>query len=372
MSAPRRSSLDIDGGPVIHGAAWGCWLVAVLVWAALTRNPWYLGVTLAWVAAVSWAAQRQPLLGRAAPLWSPWRFGLVVVPLAALFNALTVHVGSATLFRLPAAWPLIGGAYTVEALVYGALNGVALTVIFAAFTVVNRMVSLRAIVQLIPRTYYPVAVVAAIAITFVPVTLRQWQQIREAQAVRGHRLRGVRSWLPLWLPLLTGGLERALQLAEAMTARGFAGGEAAIPPRRQAALVSGLAAVLVGLLLRTVWGQHGAGALLMLAGAGAIGWALWQTGRVHPRTRYRPERWQGHDWAVAAGALIAAAGCLLPLPGQVSLFFTPYPAWAWPDFAPWLGAASWGLLAPLAVWMAAAEAHPLVKDEGRTMRQSHD
>ena len=209
MSAPRRSSLDIDGGPVIHGAAWGCWLVAVLVWAALTRNPWYLGVTLAWVAAVSWAAQRQPLLGRAAPLWSPWRFGLVVVPLAALFNALTVHVGSATLFRLPAAWPLIGGAYTVEALVYGALNGVALTVIFAAFTVVNRMVSLRAIVQLIPRTYYPVAVVAAIAITFVPVTLRQWQQIREAQAVRGHRLRSVRSWLPLWLPLLTGGLRQA-------------------------------------------------------------------------------------------------------------------------------------------------------------------
>src|SRR5262249_48382805 len=158
------------------------------------------------------------------------------------------------LFHLPLSWPLIGGAITAEALLFGALNGLALTILFGAFAVVNRMMPLRAIIQLIPRAYYPVAIVAAIAITFVPGALQQWQQIREAQAVRGHQLRGARSWMALWLPLLTSGMERALQLAEAMTARGFAGGAVSHGLRQQIAFVVGLAAVFTGLLLYTLWG----------------------------------------------------------------------------------------------------------------------
>lgn len=244
----------------IHGLAWLAWLGAILTITTTTRNPWYLLLTLLWVAVIDGAAKRQPLWGRRAPLWSPLYFGLFVVPAGALFNALTVHVGTTELFRLPLSWPLLGGAITVEALLFGALNGLALATVFGAFALVNRMLPLRAIIHLIPRTYYPVAVVAAIAITFVPVTLQQWQQIREAQAVRGHRLRGTRSWLALWLPLLTSGMERAMQLAEAMTARGFAGGAVQHNPAQQAALVGGLAAVLGGLLLRMVWGAGCGGA----------------------------------------------------------------------------------------------------------------
>jgi energy-coupling factor transport system permease protein len=332
--------------------AWLGWLAAVLLLTTLTRNPWYLGLVAVWIGVVDALARRQPLLGRVAPLWSPLRFALVVIPLSALFNVLAVHVGTTVVARLPHTWPVIGGPLTVEALVYGALNGLALTSIFAAFAVVNRMLPLRAIIQLIPRTYYPVAVVAAIAITFVPVTLQQWQQIREAQAVRGHKLGGVRSWLPLWLPLLTGGLERALQLAEAMTARGFAGGPAQVAGRQLGALVGGLAAVLGGLVLRMVGPAPWLGGALMLGGAAAVLWALWAAGRHHPHTRYRPMPWIGRDWVVVGGALIAVLGWLLPLPGRESIFYTPYPSLSVPTLALSMGVASWGLLAPAAVWMA--------------------
>jgi energy-coupling factor transport system permease protein len=336
----------------IHAWAWLVWLGAIVTVTARTRNPWYLAMTLLWVVVTELVAKRQPLLGRAAPLWSPLRFGLFVIPIAALFNALTVHVGQHEIGRLPLHWPLLGGPITLEAMLFGALNGLALTTLFGAFAVVNRMLPLRAIIHLIPRTYYPVAVVAAIALTFVPVTLQQWQQIREAQAIRGHHLRGARSWLALWLPLLTGGMERALQLAEAMTARGFAGGAVTHTLTQQFALSGGLVAVLGGLLLYTVWGQGWLGALIMVVGGMSVLWVLRAAGRQHPHTRYRPMEWQRHDWIVAGGALVTALAFLLPIPGSATLYYSPYPVLTTPPLALTLGVALWGLLAPAALWLA--------------------
>jgi energy-coupling factor transport system permease protein len=334
----------------IHGLAWLSWLGAMITITTLTRNPWYLALTLLWVAVTEAFARRRPATGRSTPLWSPLRFGLFVIPLAAFFNALTVHVGATEVARLPVSWPLLGGPVTLEAILYGALNGIALTTIFGAFAVVNHVLPLRAIVHLIPRTYYPVAIVAAIALTFVPVTLRQWQQIREAQAIRGHQLRGVRSWLALWLPLLTGGMERALQLAEAMTARGFAGSSAPPSWREQGTLLGGLATLLVGLLLYTVWGQRTIGLLLMAGSAALVLWVLAAAARHHPHTRYRPMQWHTRDWVVVAGAAVSALLFLLPISGRESIFYTPYPALAMPPFALVLGMATWGLLVPAGVW----------------------
>jgi len=207
-----------------HAVAWLVWVGAILVILSTTRNPWYVALVLANLAAVRAVIRTAGLGSPPAPL-SVGRFGLVVVSFSAIFNALSVHFGQTVLFSLPEVIPFFGGAVTLEALVYGATNGLVLTGLFAAFTVFNQAVTIREMIRLAPRAFFPVAVITAIAVTFVPVTLRQYHDIRAAQMVRGHRLRGWRDWLPLVMPLLIGGLERALQQAEAMTARGFASAE---------------------------------------------------------------------------------------------------------------------------------------------------
>jgi energy-coupling factor transport system permease protein len=177
--------------------------------------------------------------------------------------------------------------------------------------------------------------------------MRQFEQIREAQAVRGHRMRGLRDWLPLFMPLLVGGLERALGLAEAMTARGFASADDPEQDvRTRAAVVVALVALLGGWLLRLAWGQDKLGLALMVASSGMILVTLWAVGRRVQHTTYRHVPWTGMDWAVALSAAAVLALFLLPGLNRVALVYYPYPSLSWPRFDPVIGLISLGLLGP--------------------------
>lgn len=331
----------------LHPFTWLAWLVAAMVALTVTRNPLYLALTLLCLGLVY--AFTAPAGDEYTPLITPWRFGAVVVPLSALFNGLMVHVGDSVLLTLPAWLPLLGGPITLEALLYGALNGLALTGLFVAFGAINRAVRVQALLRLAPRAYYPVAVITSIAVTFVPTALQQMQQIREAQMVRGNRMRSVRAWLPLVTPLLEASLERSLQLAESMMARGFVSAGQGTPAQPRLLLLGGTAAVVAGWLLQLVWGQVWPGVALLLSGALLVGGGVWLAGRQHPHTVYRQDVWRLRDAAVIAAAAVVALVYLGPLPGmeRATLFFYPYPALTWPGFDPAISAGTLGLLAPL-------------------------
>jgi energy-coupling factor transport system permease protein len=330
---------------MLHPVAWVAWLLAALVGLSATRNPLHLFLILLCVAIVNASVvDRRDVSFR--PV-SPWRLAIFVVPLSALFTAATAHFGDTVLLRIPEGLPVLGGPVTLEALVFGAINGLVLIGILAAFVTFTMALPTRSLVRLIPRAFFPVAIVVSIGLTFVPVTTRQFQQIRDAQAVRGHRVSGLRDWLPLLIPLLIGGLEQALQLAEAMTARGFARAEPAdqeVVPRVM--VVLGLVALLGGWLLRLVWGQELVGLGLMTLGVTLIVVMLWAVGRQVPRTTYRQEAWTRRDWAVLAAAVVALAAFVLPGVDRAVLYYNPYPALSLPNFDPVFAVATLGLLAP--------------------------
>jgi energy-coupling factor transport system permease protein len=282
--------------------------------------------------------------GRRAPL-SPLRFAMIAVPLSALFNALTVHVGDTRLFRLPDWLPLIGGPVTLEAVAFGAVNGLTLTVIFSAFSVFNQVTPVRDLIKLTPRAFHEGGVVLSIALTFLPQTTRSLNRIREAQAVRGHRVQGVRDWLPIVVPLLVSGLERAMGLAEAMVARGYGAVlDEGQPLRSQALLVVGLLAFLGGWLayLFSPAGRIAAIGVMAL-GAALIAVVVWLAGRGVRHTVYQARRWTLGDTVTVVGCAVTLA---VVITQRETLAYSPYPQLTLPHFDPVLGLGHLGLLAP--------------------------
>ncbi len=334
---------------MIHPLAWMVWLAAALATASATRNPLLLLLALLAVGLVEAAVPRD---GGPLPRLRLLPLTIGLAGISGLLNMLSVRAGSTVLARIPGWVPLLGGPLTAEALVYGACGGLALATIVAAFLAAQRGIPLRALIGLFPPALAPLALAATVALTFVPQILLAAQEIREAQLIRGHRFGGLRSWLPLLLALLAGGLERSLDLAESLAARGVAFG--APPQRGLAARLAPAAALTLAIGGWGAWlaGQAALGPALMLCGAAGIAAILWRAPAVR-RTAYRERRWRGRDSAIALLAGFVIVSALAPLPGidRAALAFYPYPALMPPRFDIAFGVATLGLAAPgLALW----------------------
>ncbi len=330
----------------LHPVTWLLWLGVTggLAWAL--RNPLYLVLLLivsSLVRMVLTTSGDTPARMTSPPLL---RIAVIMLPLAALLNAAWVRVGATVLFRVPYGIPLLGGPVTLEALLYGALNGLMLLTLFAVFVTFNCALGVRELLMFAPRAFGALAVTGSIAATYAPLTLRQIRAITEAQAVRGRASRGMRDWLPLFLPLLTSGLERAFQLAESLSARGYvAAQDPARSTRTQLILLTGILCAGVGWAGATfaqLSTAVGAGALIV--GAALTAGSLYFAGRGVRHTAYRVRKWRVDD-ALVIGALLLAAMPALVL-GDETLRFDPYAALTWPTFNPVIGGALVFLIAP--------------------------
>ena len=169
----------------IHTWAWLTWIICGLVLIAATRNPLYIFL----IDVLLLIIQIQT-----AQTWNPrftFRFITSILVLSTIFNVFLSRFGETIMFTIPKQIPLINGIITAEAALYGLTNGLVLIGMFSIFTILNQVLPVRALVGLIPQAYQPIAVVTTIAITFIPSTQRQFQAIKEAQAIRGQQLKGI-------------------------------------------------------------------------------------------------------------------------------------------------------------------------------------
>ncbi len=325
-----------------HPVAWLAWLAAAALPALSTRNPLYLSLLLLAVGVTNLT------LGRANPAARSWgtflRFSAWLWLLTIPFAAFMSHYGTIVLFRLPASWPAIGGPITLESILYGFTSGLALITLLTIFATFNIAVDQARLLRMTPNFIYQAGVVAGIAVAFVPQMVASWQTIQEAQQVRGHKVRGIRDLLPLLLPLLVTALERAMQLAESMEARGFGGQSVTGTPRRrlanQTAILAGLAALGIGLTGLGFWPHWRVwGSLLVAGGVLLLLWSFWDQSRRVKRSRYHRWTWQRPARIVLAVGLASLAGWLAAwLLRPAALSYYPYPPDSpWPVFDPLLG-----------------------------------
>ncbi len=351
-----------------HVLAWSLWLVAAALPALTTRNPGYLLLLILAVAVVYGA------LPTPTPQEAGWvaflRFGLFLWLFTVPLNALTAHYGRTVLWILPRSLPLVGGPITLEAVVYGFLSGLGLLAVVWVFATFNRAVDPYRLLRALPPVFFQIGVVLSIALTFVPQAAASLREIREAQRIRGHRWRGLRDLVPLLLPLLTTGLERAAQMAESMEARGF--GAAPLRSHRiwrwgQGLLLPSLLLLLAGLLWHGFARNEARWGTGLLA-FGAVGLVLSLTLRTRSlgSTRYRRHRWQPGDTLVTLGAALFALSYLtVRLRWPELLAYSPYPQLSWPPFNPALGAAFLGLVLPALGY----QGKPLAPASGRLEEQ---
>jgi energy-coupling factor transport system permease protein len=340
-----------------HTTSLVVWLVAALFPAVLTRNPLYLLLCFSLLVLVH---QR---LAHHAPAASAWggllRLSLVFVLFTLVFNMLLGGYGETVLFKLPA-WRVLGegeqvlfqlgGPVTLESLVFGLSTAVVLTIMLLALSTFNTLVDHYQLLRGLPGFLVQAATIVSIAFTFIPQLFQAQKEMREALALRGHRVRGFRDLMPLLLNLVAEGLERAMALAESMEARGFSG--PALSPRAQwiprALIALALGLGLGGFLLREIEQHALLGLFLLAMGATVLTSTLWYLGRRTERSRYRRQTWHRRDSALvilSLLAVIALSGLYGFAPERFA--FNLLPRVGWPPFDPWVAAPVLLLTAPM-------------------------
>ena len=345
---------------VYHTITWLMWLAAAAYLALVNHQPLVSILLILAAGSIFGVAGKRSALGQS---WGTFlRLGLSVWLVALTFNLISTHAGRMVLVTLPRSWPLIGGPITLEALLYGLASGASLFAMLLVFATFNLAVDQHRLLRWVPSGLYQAGLVVSIALAFVPQMMASLQDIREAQRIRGHKFKGIRDLVPLFVPLITTGLERSMTLAESIEARGFGGvvetQDQSAPAGRgrlNAATLAGLLAMLAGLIWQAMkpqmrwpaWLTIGLGTALVLS-------ALYMQGRRVRRSHYLRELWRQRDTGVCvcSGASIGIVA-YMQATAPLSLWYYPYPPYSpWPTFPPLLGIAAVILAAPALLWPA--------------------
>lgn len=165
------------------------------------------------------------------PQWTGYmKFTLSMMVLLMAINALFVRAGSTVLFTGPRL-PLVGRMeITLEALAYGAGMGVRLLVIISVFCLYTYGVHPDKVLKLFSRRGSRSVLAITLSTRLFPLITQDFKRITEIQRCRGVKFdtgswwERIKNFLPVMSVLLLSCLERALQLAESMYARGYGSG----------------------------------------------------------------------------------------------------------------------------------------------------
>ncbi len=147
---------------------------------------------------------------------------IVWVPIV-LVNVLVSRDGLTVFARLGDLGPFGQGNLTVEALVYGAVIALKVMMLVLITTLASLAVDPDETLRILRRLSFRSALTASLATRMIPVLAADAQRQAEAQSTRpGGTTRGARTRLALLRSLVTGSLDRAMDVAATLEVRGFA------------------------------------------------------------------------------------------------------------------------------------------------------
>jgi energy-coupling factor transport system permease protein len=200
-------------------ALWGLALIAA---SLLLYHPVGLAALALAVLAAGWGAG----VGRGL-LPTLRTVAIVAVPIV-LVNVLVSRDGLTVFVRLGDLGPFGQGDLTVEALVYGAVIALKIGALILITALCSLCIDPDALLRICRRFSFRSALTASLAVRMIPVLAADAQRIAEAQRTRPgaptnqRSANGVRARVALIGTVLTGSLDRAMDVAATLELRGFA------------------------------------------------------------------------------------------------------------------------------------------------------
>jgi energy-coupling factor transport system permease protein len=204
----------------LHAARAGvaaAWALALAAAALLLFHPLPLAALALALLAAGRGAGVGPELGRVL------RLGLILAVPTIVINVLVTREGLTVFARLGDLGPFGQGDLTVEALVYGAVVALRVTVLLLITTLASLAVDPDALLRIVRRLSFRSALTASLAVRMIPLLAADAGRLAEAQRTRPDGgARGARGRVALLGAVLTGSLDRALDVAATLELRGFA------------------------------------------------------------------------------------------------------------------------------------------------------
>jgi energy-coupling factor transport system permease protein len=338
--------------PPLQAEAWSAWLLAASVSVFLTANPLYLA-TACLVGLVVYASL--PAQRRRGAYGFIVKIGLLFAVLSVPFNVLTGSSGSTTLVELPRlTFPnwlggvTFGGDATLEALTYATSRALRLMALLLFATAFNVGVDHYRLLRLVPRALRQLGVIVTVAVLLLPQAFAQARAVAEAQRLRGRRLRGVWDASAFVIPVLAGALERSIQRAESLDARGFGAGPIETGRTSRLPAVASIALLAGGVSAYAYDRQYALPAFIAVAASAAVAMVALKTrGRRVEATRYSREPLTMPSTLVAGCALLSVLLlAAMRVLGVADIDYFPYPTASLPQFSPAVVLAILLLLAP--------------------------
>ena len=223
-----------------------CWALALTAVALVVDHPLallalVLGVLLTGaLSGVGRELRRGPALA-----------ALIGVPIVVV-NVLVSRQGLTVFARLGSLGPFGQGNLTTEALAYGGVVALKLAVVILITTLASVAIDPDDLLRIARRLSFRSALTASLALRMIPLLAADAQRLAEAQRTRPEGPpRGARARLAVVAAIVSGSLDRALDVAATLEVRGFAVAHRARAGRRP-------------------WSRHDFGYALSAAGALAL------------------------------------------------------------------------------------------------------
>ena len=203
------------------------WIVSLTEAALILYHPLVLLALLLDVLGAGWGARVGGRLTRSL------RTALIVAAPIVLVNVLVSRQGLTVFARLGDLGPFGRGDLTVEALAYGGVIALKVTLLILITALAGLCVDPDELLRIVRRLSFRSALTATLATRMLPVLAADSQRLAEAQRTRpGGAPGGARGRVALISAVVGGSLDRAMDVAATLEVRGFAG-----PPAAPAAAV---------------------------------------------------------------------------------------------------------------------------------------